>query len=140
MDIPSLEQILGPAAGTAGGALTAGWIAKTLIQRFLKTNDEKHKSSAEALAKLGKASRLSHDQITEKLTKIATDLAVIKSRMGEVLHIREQVADNGKQIAVSNERIASNSEDIDKGFHSVRRRLDQAEKDVSDLKKIGVAQ
>lgn len=136
MDIPSLETILGTGLGVGGGSVTVGWVAKYLLTRFIEKNDEKHKLSAKAIQKLADAHRVAYNQLSEKLSSINTDLAVIKSRMGEVLTVREDVKANTKDVAVALERIEANTQDIDAGFMSMRDQMKSTRQELSDLKRL----
>ena len=139
MDAPSAETLITTAVGVGGvgtGGLSVGWIAKILIERYIKNNDKKHELSSKAISTLADAQKKSNAIISNKLEKITVDLEVIKARMGEVMSTRDDVKVNTKDVAIALERIKGNAEDIDKGFASVRDQLKHARQELSDIKRL----
>lgn len=123
MDIPSLDSVAGVVTGVAGGSVAVGWVTRLLIKRFIQENDSKHALAAKAIQSIADAQSKAYRRISEKLNQITVDIEVIKTRMGEVINIRDDVKANSKDVAIALERIVANAEDIDAGFSSVRREL-----------------
>ena len=142
------EMIAAGVLGLGGGSVSVGWVAKLLITRYIKENDTRHNQAGKAIGKLGEAQRsvykelgnaqnLIYQELSSKLSEIVTDIAVIKSRMGEVMNVRDDVKENSRAVAIALERITQNAEDIDHGFASVRKQLMRTEDKISELQKTG---
>ncbi len=131
-----ISTLMSTGLGVGGGSLTVGWIAKLLIKRFLAENDNKHALAAKSIESLAKAHRQSYQLISEKLSKITTDIEVVKTRMGEVMNVRDDVKLNSQNTAIALERIAANAEDIDAGFASIREQLKETKKQLSDIRNL----
>lgn len=80
MDAQTTSTLVTAVGGTAGGALTAGWVAKLLIKRFIDRNDKQHDQSAQGLK-----------QVADTLADIATELAVIRTTLGQVSALKDRV-------------------------------------------------
>lgn len=122
MDIPpeAITATIG-VVGAAGGTITTGWIAKLLISRYIKQNDEKHQSHDNAVQK-----------ILSKLEGISTDVAVIKNVLSQISLLKSQVAaDHDKIVQMStwNEKY---KDDLKQQWTRVR----SIEKDVEDVSKL----
>lgn len=118
MDAELITTLVTAIGGSAGGALTAGWLAKLLIKRFLKDNDKKHDLAASAL-----------QAIAGKLGEMVTELAVIRTTLGQVVALKEQVAkdhDHIIELRTWNEKSRS---DLTAQFGKIR----QVEKDMDEI-------
>ena len=102
MDEGTRNIILG-IIGAAGGGLSVGWIAKLFFGNYIKTNDEKHADS-----------RRDHKEISDKVSGIKTDIAVINTKLdlingvSERVVILEQACNRyGKDLSAAHEKIRS---------------------------------
>lgn len=80
-----MEEIIVPAVSAAGGGLTVGWIAKLMIQNWLKKHDDMAASVQTMMIQLTRIEeRVSTLQRTEERTH-AQDriLAVLQQQMSE---------------------------------------------------------
>lgn len=105
-----MSTLITGATSAAGGAVTVGWIAKVLIQRYLRENDKKHELSATGMA-----------MIANKLSDIALEIAVVKQVLTDVAAVKNQVSkDHDKLIALStwNEKYR---EDLLAQFNKIRK-------------------
>lgn len=132
--IEGLDSLLATGVGVGGGSITVGWVAKTLITRYLKENDKKHEQATREIAKARQVQRQAFDAFSDKLSSIKTDIAVIKSRMGEVINVRDDVKENSRDVAVALERIEQNAEDIDEGFASLRKAQRRIVEQLDEIK------
>ena len=80
MDSQTVTSIAAAVVGTVGGGLTTGWIAKILISRFITRNDKRHDDTTKIL-----------QEVSKELAAIAVDMAVIRTTLGQVTAIKEQV-------------------------------------------------
>ena len=110
------QTIIAAGTGLAGGSVSVGWIAKILISRYISRRD-----------KLDDDFSLSLKEISKQLSSLETSQRVIEARIAETINIRKDVQDNGKILAVHEEKIQRNSKDISDGFCSVRQRFAKLE-------------
>jgi hypothetical protein len=80
-----LSEIAIPAASAVSGGVTVGWIAKTMIQNWLKKHDDMASSVQTMLIQLTRIEeRVNTLQRAEERSKDqAQKLAVIESQLGE---------------------------------------------------------
>lgn len=74
-------------AGTAGGGLTVGWIAKILIRNYIKTNEERHNKSEKTLNKVNAA-----------LDVINQTMAGMSVSMGQLIELRDRINSDHDEI------------------------------------------
>lgn len=85
-----MEPVLTTIFGVAGGSITTGWIAKFLIQRFLKQNDKKHEEA-----------KTYSDTLFKKLDIVKENQVDLLLKMERVLVLKEQiVSDHDTVIAL----------------------------------------
>lgn len=135
MDLTTIETIVSAGVGVGGGSITVGWIAKLLIQRLIKENDQRHVRAAEAINKMVKDYQRQNSDVISKLGKMTTDIEVIKARIGEVMNIRGDVIDNTKALTLVKERVENAKIDINQGLASNRQRFSKVEDDISDIQR-----
>ena len=134
MEMPGLDTVLNNLLGVGGGAVTVGWLAKILIKKFIADNDEKHETATKAIESMKAAQKKAYQNHSDKLTILMTDLAVIKSRMGEVMTLHDDTRQNGKDIAVALEKIENNGKDINRGFTAHRNQIFHMDQEITGLK------
>jgi len=135
MDLSSIETLVSAGVGVGGGSVTVGWIAKLLIQRLIKENDQRHIRASEAINKMVKDYQRQNSDVISKLGKMTTDIEVIKARIGEVMNIRGDVIDNTKALTLVKERVENAKIDINQGLAGTRQRFSKVEDDISDIQR-----
>jgi len=135
MDLSSIETIVSAGVGVGGGSITVGWIAKLLIERLIKENDQRHIRASEAINKMVKDYQRQNSDVISKLGKMTTDIEVIKARIGEVMNIRGDVIDNTKALTLVKERVENAKIDINQGLAGTRQRFSKVEDDISDIQR-----
>jgi len=96
-------------AAVASGLITGGGIsaaAAFFLKRHLKKMDE----------------------LDKFMIEIRVELGTIKLRIGDYMAQRQQIIENTRHIAIAQENIKGNKEDIDKGFAATRRAINELKK------------
>jgi len=132
-------NILVAVIGASGGAGFVGWIAKLLIGRFLRENDNKHLLAMEAIQKVADRQYKSHRALSDKLSDLKTDTEVVKTRIGEVLNIRSDVIDQGKEVAIMAKQIENLSHDFDEETTGTKHRFDIMDREITAIKQLVAA-
>lgn len=135
MDLVNLDSFFATLFGIGGGSFIASWIIRVFIKKFLDDNEEKHKKSEQSLQKINESHKKAYQSISDKMSKLLVDIEVIKTRIGEVMSLKEDVQENSKNVVIALERIKNNTDDIDNGFNSIRKELNINRNEMSDLKR-----
>lgn len=93
-----LADIVVPAASAAGGGLTVGWIAKLLIQNWLKK----------------------HEAMESSVGTMLIQLTRIEERVSTLQRAEERARDQGRDIAVIQKQIEEFREDLNGVGRKVR--------------------
>lgn len=130
-----ITNLISTSLGIGGGAVTVGWVAKLLITRYIRDNDKKHDYASKALNKLAQRQDTYNKETTEFLQDLKVDIEVIKRAIGEVAAFRDKITSHDKQIAIAESKIDASKHDISAGFNGVRSRMEEVNKEISDLKR-----
>lgn len=98
-----IDSVMTPALSAAGGALTTGWIAKTLIQNWLKKHDD---MASEVRQMLIQVTRIDEKVSTLQRTEERTHqqdriLAVIQTQLAEFQNDLNGVGRKVREMATS---------------------------------------
>lgn len=91
-----LADAVGHAASAAGGGVTIGWIAKFLIQNWIKAHDSRADKIGEALEK-----------VAAKLGSIAVELGKVEVRLGALETSAAKAGEFGEKIAILGTRLTT---------------------------------